>query len=502
MSKWKQVLQTPFDSSHSETQTQSADTHTASHLKIVKVYLAVTLAVFLLMMLVGVLMRAAQGAALLEIQAVLFYRLMTLHGAGMVGAAGLAGLAVNWYFLSHHVKLSVKTLGITLSVSLLAIIGIIVSIMVGGFAGGWTFLYPLPAYSMTLWSTASAVGFIASLLLLGVAFLIAYLDMAVAISRRYGNLARGLGLHLLFRRGPVDSNHPTTVVASSMVIIVNVIGIAAGAVVLVLTLASLVSPSITPDALLMKHLTYFFGHVFINATIYSAVTAVYEILPRYTDRPWKISKPFLAAWFAATFMVMAVYPHHLLMDFAMPSWMAVMGQIVSYTSGIPVLVVTSFGGLMLIYKSGIRWDTASSLLILSLFGWAVGVVPAVIDGIIRVNLMMHNTLWVPGHFHFYLVLGLLPMILGFAAYLVADGVRGRSPCVPVYVYAAGGVGLSTSFLVAGALSVPRRWAEHESDWQWLGNLGAGFGAVLLIGTLILAGPILMKLRSVNNVEPF
>lgn len=487
-------IQSPHTLDNFSTSRSCTETHSVQHLSMVKTYLAITLAVFLLMMIVGVSMRAAQGATILDIAAVDFYRLMTLHGAGMIGAAGLAGLAVNWYFLSHYVTLNVKVMGIALALSLIAVVTIIGSIMIGGFAGGWTFLYPLPAHSMNLWSTSAAVSFIGGLLLLGVAFLVVYLDMAIAISRRYGNLARGLGLHMLFRRAPVDTDHPSTVVASSMVIIVNVIGIGAGAVVLVLTIASLVAPSIAPDALLMKHLTYFFGHVFINATIYSGVTAVYELLPRYTGRPWKISKPFLAAWFAATLMVMAVYPHHMLMDFAMPPWMAVMGQIVSYTSGIPVLVVTSFGGLMLIYRSGIRWDTASSLLILSLFGWAAGVVPAVIDGIIRVNLIMHNTLWVPGHFHFYLILGLLPMILGFAAYLVAGGEQGKSSCMPVFVYATGGIGLCVSFLVSGALSVPRRWAEHESAWQWLGNVGAGFGIVLLVGTLVLATPILLKLR--------
>ena len=36
------------------------------------------------------------------------------------------------------------------------------------------------------------------------------------------------------------------------------------------------------DALLAKNMIYFFGHVFINASIYMAVTAVYEIIPEYT----------------------------------------------------------------------------------------------------------------------------------------------------------------------------------------------------------------------------
>lgn len=484
------------------TQQNDVELHTKSHTNVVKVYLAIGLLVIALLMIAGVIMRAAQGTAFIELPLALFYQLMTLHGAGMIGAAGLAGLAVNWFFLSKYVALSTRVMWITLGLSLLAVVMIIGSILIGKFAAGWTFLYPLPAKSLNVWSTASALVFVVGLLVLGVAFLVVYLDMAIAISKKYGNLARGLGLHMLFRKGPVDDSHPTTVVASSMVIIVNTIGIAAGAVVLVLTIANLVAPSIAPDALLMKHLIYFFGHVFINATIYSAITAVYEILPVYTKRPWKVSKPFLAAWFAATFMVMAVYPHHMLMDFAMPPWAAIVGQIISYTSGIPVLVVTSFGGLMLVYRSGIKWDATSSLLVLSLFGWAAGVVPAIIDGTIRVNFVMHNTQWVPGHFHFYLILGMLPMALGFATYLAGSGVQGKGHKVPVYIYAAGGFLLCLNFLVSGALSVPRRFAVHEESWQWLGNLGAVAGTLLLVGTLLIALPILVRLprATLQNAE--
>ena len=471
-----------------------SNTQSPMHTTVVKTYLTIGLLVVALMMIAGVILRAAQGAAFIELTADVFYQIMTLHGTGMIGVAGLAGLAVNWFFLSKYVALSTRVMWLTLVLSLIAVVMIIGSILIGRFAGGWTFLYPLPAKSLNAWSTSSAIFFVGGLLVLGVAFLIVYIDMAIAITKKYGSLARGLGLNMLFRRGPVDDTHPTTIVASSMVIIVNCIGIAAGAVVLVLTLANLIAPSMAPDALLMKHLIYFFGHVFINATIYSAITAVYEILPLYTKRPWKISKPFLAAWFAATFMVMAVYPHHLLMDFAMPSWLAIVGQVVSYTSGIPVLVVTSFSGLMLVYRSGIRWDATSSLLVLSLFGWAAGVVPAIIDGMIRVNLVMHNTLWVPGHFHFYLILGLLPMVLGFSNYLASSGKQGKSiGNISVMVYAVGGLSLCCSFLVSGALSVPRRFAVHEESWQWLGNVGAVAGTLVLVGTLMLALPILVKL---------
>src|SRR3546814_20372759 len=53
-----------------------------------------------------------------------------------------------------------------------------------------------------------------------------------------------------------------------------------------------------------------------------------------------------------------------------------------------------------------------------MYGWAAGIVPAMVDATIRVNQVMHNTLWVPGHFHFYLLLGVLPMILALMFHVI------------------------------------------------------------------------------------
>src|SRR5262249_49887377 len=291
-----------------------------------------------------------------------------------------------------------------LGLSLVGVVMILAAIGIGRFAGAWTFLYPLPAHSMGVWGANAAAGFVGGLVFIGVGFLLFYLDCAIAIIRRYRSLVRALGLDQLSTSGAFGFFFPSTVVASSMVVIINVLGILAGAVVLVMTLVNIYVPTVAFDALLMKNLIFFFGHVFINATIYMAVIGVYEIVPRYTGRPWKISKPFLASWAAVTLMVMAGYPHQLLMGYVMPKWMAVAGQVVSYLSGIPVLLVTGYGALVNVHRWGLKWDLPLRLIVFGLFGWAAGVIPAIADGVIRVNMVMHNTQWVPGHFHFYLLL--------------------------------------------------------------------------------------------------
>ncbi len=464
--------------------------------RLVLAYLRTAGVLLLLMMAFGLWMRLAQGG-LAPMPADWFYRLLTLHGAGMVGLAGLAGAGIMWYFLRQYVDLS-RTVGwANLGLFLAGVVLILAGVVGGGFGGAWTFLYPLPAKPMGMWSAAGAAAFLTGLLVIGVGFLALHLDSGRAILARYGGLGRALGWPQLFA-GSRKEAPPAAVVASTMVLIVNVLGLLSGAAIVAMSLVNLFLPAFTVDPLLAKNMIYFFGHVFINATIYMAVIAVYHLLPRYAGRPWKSSsKAFLGAWTASTVMVVIVYPHHLLMDFVMPVWMTVMGQIISYTSGLPVLVVTAYGALTLIYRSGIRWDLASGLLFLGTFGWAAGVIPAMVDATIVVNEGMHNTLWVPGHFHFYLLLGMVAMAMGFMVWLARTYGGQRDSGLEhgaFWLFAVAGLGFVGAFLASGRESVPRRFAEHMSEWMPYDRVGALSGALVLLATLVFVGRFLTRVR--------
>ncbi len=452
---------------------------------VLDLYVISALVVFLLMMLIGLAMRMGQGTWL-NVSPDIFYQLMTAHGAGMVGTVGLASSAVMWFFLRKYVRLHLPMFAANYVLFMLGALAILAAVFLGGYAGAWTFLYPLPVHSLGIWSVNAAALFMVGYLLIGVGFLLFYLDAMLAIIRTYGNLARGLGLQWLFG-GEIDKSHPPAVVASTMVVIVNSLGILGGAVVLVMCLINAYIPSVTLDALLVKNLIYFFGHVFINASIYMAVIAVYELLPRFSGRHWGVSRPFLWAWAATTVMVLIVYPHHLLMDYVMPHWALVVGQIISYTSGLPVFVVTAYGALTNVYRSGIRWTLPAKLAMLSMFGWAAGIVPAIIDGTISVNEVMHNTQWVPGHFHFYLLLGVLPMVLALMFHVIdarSGPLRPASGRLSLPLYIVGGLIFVGAFLDAGHVSVPRRYAVHLPQWIPYDRVGS-IGAILVIIAMLM-----------------
>jgi len=458
-------------------------------------YVSITILVVALMMLLGLALRLSQ-AQVITLSPALFYQVMTAHGIGMVGIAGLGGSGIMWYFLNQYTKLSTGIFVANLLLFLLGVVFILGAIFLGGFAAAWTFLFPLPAKPMGVWSNAAAASYLIGVLVIGVGFLLLYLDVARAILGKYGSMARALGWSQLFGRDEGNAP-PPTVVASTVVTIINILSIVVGAVVLTICLVNLYIPDFAVDALLAKNLIFFFGHVFINAAIYMTVIAVYEILPRYTGRSWKSNRVFLAAWTATLIMVLIVYPHHLLMDFAMPTWALVMGQIISYTSGLPVVAVTMIGTLGIVHRSGLRWDLASGLLFLSVFGWAAGILPAIIDGTIVVNHVMHNTLWVPGHFHFYLLLGLGAMLLGFCYYLAKEegGLKSNAlDAVSFWTFAVGGLGFAGVFLLSGRNSIPRRWAVHLPEWVPYDRVGSVFAALVVVAVLVFLFRFLSRLR--------
>ncbi len=105
---------------------------------------------------------------------------------------------------------------------------------------------------------------------------------------------------------------------------------------------------------------------------------------------------------------------------------------------------------------------------LVMFGF-IGGISGVVLGTEQINLLMHNTLYVPGHFHGTVVAG---TTLAFMAmtYLVLPLVFQREIVFPrlakiqPYLFGIGAAGISLFMMGAGTLGVPRRhWDMTLAD---------------------------------------
>ncbi|MBI4263492.1 MAG: cbb3-type cytochrome c oxidase subunit I, partial [Acidobacteria bacterium] len=164
------------------------------------------------------------------------------------------------------------------------------------------------------------------------------------------------------------------------------------------------------------------------------------------------------------------YFHHLYMDFVQPGTLQYVGQIASYAAALPAAIVTIFGALLLVDHAPMRWTLASVLFFLGLMGWAIGGVGAVIDSTIVANVRLHNTLWVPAHFHTYMLAG-FGMIAGYfyhcgrqsaEADLSAERVGPYRAVILNWLVASACVFLAM-FYLGGAYSIPRRYSVYPVE---------------------------------------
>lgn len=450
------------------------------------VWLVTALAVFALMVIMGISLRLAQGAQL-QLDPRTFYAWMTMHGLGMVGALFSAGLVIVWSIVARTCRPSLTVMWIAYVLFVAGATGLLAATLVGGFGPGWYSLYPLP-FVNPAWPSWSIGTAIISLMLLGVAWLIMQLDTLRAMAARYG--ARRLLAWDYFRGEPSEAL-PATILIASVSTIAGALGTLSGAATLMMYLFKWQAPSTQFDPLLLKNTMFMFGHTIVNVAMYCGICAVYDLLPEYTKRPWKVNGVVAASWNATLIFVLAAYFHHLYMDFAQATSLQYFGQIASYASAIPATAVTVFGAAGQVYRSGLRWTFTPLAFATAIVGWVIGGVAAVVDATIVVNGVFHNTLWVPAHFHTYFLVGFVLMFLGFMHRFVASRAE-RMAAVGLVTMLAGGYGFVLMFYLGGVSAVPRRFASYSSiafgsiaqTGSRLALYGGVFASVFLLGALL------------------
>jgi cytochrome c oxidase subunit 1 len=434
---------------------------------------------------VGLSMRLAQ-ATVLDLSPAWFYRLMTLHGVGMITGSLLAMMGALWYVLHATVPLRLGRMLTSYGLILAGAIAVVVATLVGGFGAGWTFLPPLPFYPAGQWSVWSESVFLSGQLLVGAGFCVFCIDVLQQTTTTYGGLGRTLGLPFL--RGREPQAPPPQAIAATVIAIDGLISCAVGSTIVIGLLGRTYDHTVGIDALVAKNLVYFFGHSIANLSIYLAAAAIYVLVPLYAGRPYETTKAFVAGWLGSLVFIATAYSHHLYMDFVQPTWADIISAVASYGALIPVAVITIYSMTMLIWGSRYQWTLASTLLYVGFAGWAIGGVGAVIDSLIPINFRLHNTTWVVAHFHTYLILGVVIWGLAFLAHLLerASG-RTSSRATRTWTIAlilVGGYGLTATWFVEGVLGVPRRYAIQPPGTSSYSLIGAVFGLVLAIGFLL------------------
>ena len=462
------------------------------------------LILFPLLAILGLIMRLGQGE-LIKLSLTNFYAFMTLHGLGMAGLLFSMAFAAIWYLISTRFAMLNITIGyLVFFTILIGLTGLTIGTLIGKFGPGWYMLYPLPVKDPT-WVSWSIETSIISIIILSIGWLTGILHVLFSLSKEYRGFRNLLGWQYLGKKSDPKKELPPIVLITTISLIPGIIGFIVGIALMAMYLLQSFKSVLSFDPLLLKNMTFFFIHTLVNITLYLSVGLVYALLPEFTARVWKTNKVQVYAWNATFFLILFAYFHHLYMDFAQPLAMQYAGQIASYLSAIPATAITMFGVIIQLYHSKIKWGIIPLMFLLGMAGWAIGGFAALVDSTIAVNKVLHNTLWVPAHFHTYTLMGIVLFILGFLFYLFPaknNQQKDKAANIGFWIFVTGSYGFLLMFYLGGLSSIPRSYARYtgmgiESMHVRavdLSQVSVAFIILLFIGLFIMYFSLLAKLR--------
>ena len=269
----------------------------------------------------------------------------------------------------------------------------------------------------------------------------------------------------------------------------------------------------TIDVLISRTLFWYFGHPLVYFWLLPAYMAWYVVIPKVIGA--KIFSDSLARLSFILFMLFSIpvgFHHQLTEPGIAPSW-KFLQVILTFMVIIPSLM-TAFSMFASFEQYG-RSKGATGL-----FGWFrmlpwgdarffapfMGMlifIPAGAGGIInashQLNQVIHNTIWVTGHFHLTVATTVLLTFFGVAYWLiphltgrVLTKAMNKLAIVQTIVWIVGMTFMSTSMHFAGLLGAPRRSAfstygdsAQAMDWIPYQIAQAVGGTILFIGIILI-----------------
>ena len=381
--------------------------------------------------LLGMVLRWSQAVPDARVGDNFWYAMMTAHGLGtFVGWAAFAVMGLSWWVL-YAVGFPTRGFGLAMArltywLMALGVLGVVVTTLIMQFAASWVFLYPLSFAGQGEWGAWATAIFSFSVLLVGLSIVTWGLGILHTVLNRTalhavsGNIFRRYGISMgwgyLWPKAFATNPRPVPYA----VIPLAVIGL--DMIIATLPLAGLLVWQILQapgwvgetDVLLAKNILWWFGHPVVYLLLFPAVAIYYFLIPKYAKRPLVAGNVIALAWVIAVIANVLVWAHHVYLDFPSDSVQPainVLMQPMTFSLTIPS-ALSLYSLCFTIYRSDFVWNAASTALFLGLVSWLLAGLSGVVNATIAFDKVVHNSLWVVGHFHHMALLNIGLVIFG------------------------------------------------------------------------------------------
>jgi len=353
----------------------------------------------------------------------------------------------------------------------------IAAILLGDIDTGWTFYAP---YSLQQGS--AVIIMTASVFVIGFSSILTGMNMIVTIHKM-----RAPGL--TWNRLPlfVWSIYATSIV---QILATPVIGITMLLLIFEQVLKiGIFDPALGGDPILFQHFFWFYSHPAVYIMILPGFGIISELIATFSRHRVFGYRAIALSSVAIAMLGFLVWGHHMFVS-GQSAVSSIIFSLITFLIGIPS-GIKIFNWLATMYKGSIWLQTPMLYALSFLFLFTIGGLTGIAVGVLALDIHLHDTYFVVGHFHYVMMGGMVMALLGGMHYWWPK-MTGR-----MYNETAGKIAVALIFvgfnltffsqLIMGTKGMPRRYYDYLDQFTALHQVSTIGSWILAAGLFLVMG---------------